>query len=79
MIGKSCALHKAALILVFIGGVNWGLVGAFEFDLVARIFGAWPAVVRVIYVLVGLAALSMLGMTKCCGGKCDKCAVPMKK
>lgn len=78
MIGKSCWIHKIAWILVFIGGVNWGLVGAFEFDLVARILGAWPIVLRVVYVLVGLAALSLLGYGKCCA-KCDKCSTGMKK
>jgi hypothetical protein len=46
-----------ALVLVIIGGLNWGLVGLFNFDLVAAIFGGLSAVSRVIYVLVGLAAL----------------------
>lgn len=78
MFGKSCSVHKIAWILVFIGAVNWGLVGAFEFDLVARILGAWPVVLRIVYVLVGLAGLSLLGYGRCCV-KCDKCIAPMKK
>jgi len=72
MMGKACGLHKVALILVFIGGVNWGLVGAFNYNLVDALLGGWPMVARIVYVLVGLAALSLLGYGKCCG-KCDKC------
>ncbi len=47
-----------SLILVIIGAINWGLVGIFQFDLVAWIFGgqtAWLS--RIIYTLVGLAGL----------------------
>jgi uncharacterized protein len=46
----------AALLLV-IGGLNWGLVGATEFNLVASLFGALSPASRVVYILVGLAAL----------------------
>lgn len=46
-----------AFWLLVIGGLNWGLVGLFQFDLVAAIFGDMSAVSRVIYTLVGLAAL----------------------
>jgi uncharacterized protein len=49
-----------ALVLVIVGGLNWGLVGLFEFNLVEAIFGAIPALERIIYVLVGLAALYMI-------------------
>lgn len=48
-----------ALILVIIGGLNWGLVGLFDFDLVALIFGA-GIVSTIVYVLVGVAALWMI-------------------
>lgn len=45
-------------VLLVIGGLNWGLVGFFEFDLVAAIFGGQGAVLsRIIYALVGLSAL----------------------
>lgn len=51
-------LDILALILVIIGGVNWGLVGIFQFDLVAWIFGGQDAMLsRIIYTLVGIAAL----------------------
>jgi uncharacterized protein len=44
-------------ILVIIGGLNWGLVGFFQFDLVAAIFGPMSALSRLIYALVGISAL----------------------
>ncbi len=46
-----------ALVLLVIGGLNWLLVGAFNFDLVAAIFGEMSPVSRIVYVLVGLAAI----------------------
>jgi uncharacterized membrane protein YuzA (DUF378 family) len=57
-------LDIVALLLVIVGAVNWGLVGLFEFDLVATIvgldFGQVNAVSRAIYVLVGLAGLYLI-------------------
>ena len=51
-------MDKIALLLVIIGAVNWGLIGIFQFDLVASIFGGQAAVVsRIIYPLVGAAGL----------------------
>lgn len=51
-------LDKLALILVIIGGINWGSIGIFQFDIVAWIFGGQGAIVsRIIYTLVGLAAI----------------------
>lgn len=51
-------LNKIALALVIIGGFNWGLIGLFQFDLVAWIFGSQAALgSRVVYGLVGLGAL----------------------
>lgn len=51
-------MDRIALILAIIGGINWGCVGLFRFDLVAYLFGGQTATVsRVIYTLVGLAAL----------------------
>lgn len=51
------ALVVVAVVLVVVGALNWGLVGAFGFDLVAAIFGPMSALSRIVYVLVGLAAL----------------------
>ena len=49
-----------AMILVVIGGLNWGLVGFFNFDLVATIFGDMTMMTRVVYSVVGLAAVYVL-------------------
>jgi uncharacterized protein len=51
------ALDWVALALMLIGGLNWGLVGLFNVDLVASLFGQMSALSRVIYVAVGLASL----------------------
>jgi len=51
-------VDRLALILVIIGALNWGLIGAFNFDLVANLFGgqeSWLS--RIIYSLVGIAGL----------------------
>ena len=49
-------INILTLILVIVGGLNWGLVGLFDFDLVAAIFGGGSALSRIVYVLVGLSA-----------------------
>jgi len=52
------ALNLVTLALVIIGGINWGVVGLAQFDLVATIFGGQDAALaRVVYTLVGLSAL----------------------
>ena len=56
------AVDWIALVLMIIGAINWGLVGAFGFDLVAAIFGEMSALSRIVYVLVGLAGLWGIGM-----------------
>jgi uncharacterized protein len=57
---KLKALDFISLVLVIVGGLNWALVGALDFDLVATIFGDMSIVSRVVYVLVGLSALYLL-------------------
>ena len=47
-----------ALILLVVGGLNWGLVGLFQFDLVAAVFSETLA--RIVYVVVGLSAIAVL-------------------
>lgn len=49
-------INILTLILVIVGGLNWGLVGLFDFSLVAAIFGEGSALSRIVYVLVGLSA-----------------------
>lgn len=51
------ALNTTALILIVIGGVNWGLVGFFDYNLVDSIFSQGSFLARAIYAIVGLAAL----------------------
>lgn len=60
---KLNGLDWAAFILVIVGALNWLLVGLFEFDLVAAIFGEMTTVSRIIYVLVGLSAVYLLAIS----------------
>ena len=57
-------LYYIALTLVIIGAINWLLIGLFNFDLVATIFGAMSVMSRIIYVLVGIAGLISIGLYK---------------
>lgn len=50
-------LHVVALVLVIVGALNWGLVGAANFDLVAAVFGAGSALSRLVYVAVGASGI----------------------
>ncbi|HVT74838.1 MAG TPA: DUF378 domain-containing protein [Candidatus Paceibacterota bacterium] len=53
------ALHMIAFILVVVGAVNWGLT-ALGWNLVNMILGSWPAVEKIVYILVGLSGLLVL-------------------
>jgi len=53
-------LNIVTQVLLIVGGLNWGLVGAFGFDLVAAIFGEMSAVSRLVYILVGISAVYQL-------------------
>lgn len=54
------AVNAVVLLLIIVGGLNWGLVGAFEFNLVDGLFGEGSTLSRIVYVLVGLAAVYKL-------------------
>jgi len=55
------ALNLVTLLLIIVGGINWLLVGAFQFDLVAGLFGGQEsALARIVYILVGLSAIYQL-------------------
>jgi uncharacterized membrane protein YuzA (DUF378 family) len=57
------ALNIVTLVLVIVGALNWGLVGLFQFDLVAALFGGQQAALaRVVYALVGVAGLFKIVM-----------------
>jgi uncharacterized membrane protein YuzA (DUF378 family) len=53
---NSKALHTVTFILLVVGGLNWLLVGAFDFNLVTTLFGD-SVVTKVVYILVGLSAI----------------------
>ena len=56
-------VDRLALLLIIIGGLNWGLIGLFQFDLVAFLFGSAAALLaRAVYVLVGISALVSIPM-----------------
>lgn len=56
-------LNKISLVLVIIGAINWALIGVFQFDLVAYLFGGQGAVLsRIVYTLVGAAGLWCITM-----------------
>ena len=57
---KNNPLYTLCLVLVVIGGFNWGLVGLFNYDLVAMIFGNMSFLSRLVYDLVGLSAVYVL-------------------
>lgn len=54
------ALKTLTLVLLIVGGLNWGLVGIFGFDLVAAIFGEATLLSRLVYSLVGLSAVHQI-------------------
>ena len=54
------AINLITLLLVIVGGLNWGLVGLFDFNLVAALFGEQSALSRIVYILVGASALWQL-------------------
>lgn len=55
-------LQKIALIFTIIGGIVWGLIGLFDFNLVDYIFGSIPIIVKIIYIIVGICALINIGL-----------------
>lgn len=57
---KLTTVDWIALVLIIVGGLNWGLVGAFTFNLVDALFGTNSALSRIVYLLVGLSAVYMV-------------------
>ncbi len=62
---RMCGVHKISAVLLFIGGINWGLIGAFNYNLVNAILGGYSSVERIVYVLVGVSAIMMCMCCKC--------------
>ena len=50
-------LYKICIALLIVGGLNWGLVGILNFDLVAFIFGSGSLLARIVYTVIGIAAI----------------------
>lgn len=64
-----CGPHCLAKWLLIIGGLNWGLVGLFDYDLVTSLLGSWPWLVKLVFILVGLSAVLVLIEKSCKGCK----------
>ena len=65
--GKSCGICKIVGLLVGIGALNWGLVGIFQVDLVAKLLGEMTGPARAVYGLIGVAGvLKLLSLVKVC-------------
>lgn len=64
-------LHMAAEMLLWVGGLNWGLVGLFKYNLVNALLGSWPAIETLVYVLVGASAVYSVATHK---GECKVCS-----
>lgn len=60
MAKKKSFLDWLALVLVIVGGLNWGLWGLFKLDLVNAIFGSMPTLANIVYILVGLSAVYLI-------------------
>ena len=78
-----CTLSIIAKVLVVVGGLNWGLVGAGmlagsmeSWNLVSMLLGGWPMVEAIVYLLVGVAAIYQIfgcRCKKCMSGVCETC------
>lgn len=73
----SCVMHVITMVLVIVGGINWGLVGlgmllgyGSAWNLVTLLVGSMPVVEAVVYLLVGVSAILLIF-----GCKCKKCTV----
>jgi uncharacterized membrane protein YuzA (DUF378 family) len=76
--GTYCGVCKLVGLLVAIGAINWGLVGLFQVDLVAKLLGDMTTGARAVYGLIGIAGvLKVLSMARCC--PCQKGTCETKK
>ena len=67
-----CGMSKVAHILAMIGAINWGLVGAFDVNLVNMLLGSMPVLEMIVYILVGLSGIMMLVKMCKCQANCKK-------
>jgi len=71
------SMDVIAAVLVVVGAANWGLVGAFQFDLVATLLGDGSLLSRMVYGLVGLAGLFQAIQWKAIQRRWDTCVAPV--
>ncbi len=70
---QHCTTGFVAVLLMAIGAINWGLVGALDYNLVDSLLGAGSTFAKIVYIAVGLSGLwglTLLAGKGCCGGKC---------
>lgn len=72
-------LKKTALVLTIIGALNWGLIGFFDFNLVAFLFGSMSVLSRIVYMLVGLSSLVVIYAAATCCSMTDRVAGTIKE
>ena len=76
--GCCCKVCNVVGLFVIVGALNWGLVGAFNINLVEQLLGSIPKAVRIIYILVGLAGIikivSCFKSCPCCKDDSGSCA-----
>lgn len=79
---KLTPISCVALILLIVGGLNWGLVGLFNFDLVKWLFADTlnvPVLAKIVYIIVGVCAVIVLMGMCCCCKKTDVCETPKEQ
>lgn len=74
---KKLDIIAAALLMV--GGLNWGLVGLFQFDLVQALIGSWaPALANLVYIIVGLSAVYQAATWKAIQKRWREMEIPVR-
>lgn len=69
-------VHIVTFSLMMIGAINWGLVGLFGLNLVEMLFSAWPALIKLVYITIGISAVYVFATHK---DICTICREAMKK
>lgn len=66
------SVQKVCLIFTIIGAINWGLIGFFDFNLVASVFGSMSWISRIVYALVGICGLYLICFYMRLGSSADE-------
>lgn len=74
--GTKKTFHVVAFFLTIVGGINWGLVGLLDFNLVEAVLGSIPSLEQLVYILVGVSAVYLAATH---GDDCKACAEMMGK